>query len=52
MNQAGFTRCDQTEAWAALTGHFEAHGREFDVREAFARDPGRFDALAVEAPEV
>ena len=27
------------------SGHFEAHGRDFDLREAFARDPGRFDAL-------
>ncbi len=45
-------RCDETEAWAALAGHFEAHGRDFDLREAFARDPGRFDALGIEAPEV
>ena len=45
-------RCDRTEAWGALQGHFEAHGREFDLREAFARDPGRFGALSVEAPEV
>ena len=45
-------RCDRTEAWGALQGHFEAHGREFDLREAFARDPGRFDAMSVEAPEV
>ena len=45
-------RCDQTEAWAALQGHFEAHGREFDLRDAFARDPGRFKAMSVEAPEV
>lgn len=47
-----FPRCDETEAWAALRGHFEAHGRDLDLREAFARDPGRFDALAVEAPHV
>jgi len=46
------TRCDRTEAWAALQGHFEAHGRDLDLREAFARDPGRFEALSIEAPEV
>src|SRR5258706_8654323 len=46
------TRCDATEAWAALSGHFEAHGRAFDLRDAFARDAGRFDALSVEAPHV
>ena len=45
-------RCDRTEAWAALHGHFEAHGRDFDLREAFARDPNRFGALGIEAPEV
>jgi glucose-6-phosphate isomerase len=45
-------RCDQTTAWAALNGHFEAHGRDFDLREAFARDPGRFDTMGVQAPEV
>ena len=48
----GFSRCEQTAAWAALRGHFEAHGRNFDLREAFARDPGRFDAMGVQAPEV
>ena len=47
-----FIRCDRTEAWAALAGHFEAHGRTLDLREAFARDPGRFDAMGIEAPEV
>ncbi len=45
-------RCDETEAWGALAGHFEAHGRDFDLRDAFARDAGRFDALSIEAPEV
>jgi glucose-6-phosphate isomerase len=45
-------RCDTTEAWAALRGHYEAHGRELDLREAFARDPGRYDALSFQAPEV
>ena len=47
-----FIRCDRTEAWAALAGHFEAHGRTLDLREAFARDPGRFNAMGIEAPEV
>ena len=45
-------RCDQTVAWTALQGHFEAHGRDLDLREAFARDAGRFDAFALQAPEV
>ncbi len=45
-------RCDTTAAWAALKGHFEAHGRSFDMREAFARDAGRFASLGFEAPEV
>ena len=47
-----FPRCDETVAWAALAGHFEAHGRSLDLREAFARDPARFRALSFEAPEV
>lgn len=46
------TRCDRTAAWAALQGHFEAHGRDFDLREAFVRDPGRFASLSFDAPEV
>ena len=46
------TRCDRTTAWAALQGHFEAHGRDLDLREAFARDPGRFASLGFDAPEV
>lgn len=45
-------RCDATVAWAALRGHYEAHGRDFDLREAFARDAGRFDAFSLQAPEV
>lgn len=45
-------RCDQALAWTALKGHFEAHGRELDLREAFERDPGRFDAFSLQAPEV
>jgi glucose-6-phosphate isomerase len=45
-------RCDQARAWTALQGHFEAHGRDLDLREAFARDPARFKRLSLQAPEV
>ena len=45
-------RCDTTVAWAALQGHYQAHGRGLDLREAFARDPRRFDAFSLHAPEV
>jgi glucose-6-phosphate isomerase len=45
-------RCDRTVVWRALQGHFEAHGRDLDLREAFARDAGRFDAFSLQAPEV
>ena len=45
-------RCDRTAAWAALQGHWQAHGRDLDLREAFARDPHRAAALAFDAPEV
>ncbi len=45
-------RGDHTAAWAALAGHFQAHGRGFDLREAFQRDAGRFQALCFEAPGV
>jgi len=46
------SRCDRTEAWAALAHHHDAHGRALDLREAFARDPVRFDRFGVQAPEV
>ncbi len=45
-------RCEDTIAWQALQGHFEAHGRALDLREAFARDPARFEQFSVQAPEV
>ena len=47
-----FKRCDSTVAWAALKGHYEAHGRDLDLREAFARDAGRFEGFAMQAPEI
>lgn len=43
-------RCDQTVAWAALQGHWQAHGKDLDLREMFAQDPGRFERWAIEAP--
>mgnify|MGYP001434276998 CR=1 FL=1 len=45
-------RCDRTLAWRALQGHYQAHGRTLDLREAFARDAGRVDAFSCQAPEV
>lgn len=47
-----FPRCDHTPAWAALSGHYEAHGRSFDLREAFARDASRAERLGLQAPGV
>jgi len=46
------TRCDQTRAWSALQAHFNGAGRSFDVRNAFAADPGRYTAFSQEAPHV
>ena len=45
-------RCDHTTAWASLAGHFQAHGRDFNLREAFAQDGMRFRSLSFDAPEV
>ncbi|MBV8379970.1 MAG: glucose-6-phosphate isomerase [Paucibacter sp.] len=45
-------RCDRSPAWAALSEHFESSGRAFDLREAFGRDPGRFQDWSLRAPEV
>ncbi len=46
------TRCDHTRAWGDLQRHYESAGRSFDVRDAFAADPGRYGALSQEAPHV
>ncbi|MEO6281239.1 glucose-6-phosphate isomerase [Roseateles sp.] len=46
------TRCDQSTVWAELQAHYAASGRGFDIREAFAADAGRFQALSFGAPEV
>ncbi|MEP6503849.1 MAG: glucose-6-phosphate isomerase [Betaproteobacteria bacterium] len=45
-------RCDRTEAWAALNAHYDATGKQFDLRSAFAADTGRFERFAIEAPGV
>ncbi|MDP2449257.1 MAG: glucose-6-phosphate isomerase [Polaromonas sp.] len=44
--------CHQTPAWAALQARFDATGKSFDLRQAFAADPGRFAAFSQEAPHV
>jgi glucose-6-phosphate isomerase len=45
-------RCDRAPVWAALQKHFDDSGRGFDLRQAFASDPQRFDAFSLTAPEV
>lgn len=44
--------CHQTPAWAALQAQFDATGKNFDLRQAFAADSGRFAAFSQEAPHV
>ncbi|MBT2325404.1 glucose-6-phosphate isomerase [Variovorax paradoxus] len=46
------TRCDRTAAWGRLQAHYEASGRDFDLRQAFATDPRRFDAFSQPAPHL
>ena len=45
-------RCDRTPAWGALKAAYQASGKDFDVRKAFAGDARRFDALSQQAPHV
>ncbi|RAR76168.1 glucose-6-phosphate isomerase [Paracidovorax anthurii] len=45
-------RCDHATAWAALQAHHAGAGRAFDIRRAFADDPGRFERFSQEAPHV
>ena len=45
-------RCDQTPAWAALQACFEASGKNFDLRDAFAADSQRFARFSQDAPHV
>ena len=46
------TRCDHTPAWGDLNAHFEALGRQFDLRTAFAQDAQRFSRFSLQAPYV
>ncbi|RZI82992.1 MAG: glucose-6-phosphate isomerase [Rubrivivax sp.] len=46
------SRCDLTVAWQALAGHFEAHGRDLDVRTLFEQDARRVDHFSFKAPHV
>lgn len=45
-------RCDETAAWRALQARFARAGQGFDLREAFANDPLRWESFAQEAPHV
>ena len=45
-------RCDETPAWPQLLSYFEQHGRHFDVRADFERDPARFSRFSLSAPHV
>lgn len=45
-------RCDQTVAWSALRTLAAEDAGRFDLRQAFASDPGRFAAFSQQAPHV
>ena len=45
-------RCDLTPAWAALTARYAAVGKSFDLRDAFAEDPQRFETFSQETPHI
>jgi glucose-6-phosphate isomerase len=45
-------RCDRAPAWSALQARFDAHGKSFDLRQAFAADGERFAHFSQQAPHV
>jgi glucose-6-phosphate isomerase len=45
-------RCDQTPAWGTLNDFFKERGHAFDLRDAFAQDPKRFEHFSQQAPHV
>lgn len=49
---AARTRCDRTTAWSVLRVARASWRTDFDLRQAFAGDAGRFDALSQSAPYV
>ena len=46
------TRCDRTPVWSQLQTAFDQAGRDFDLRQAFEAEPGRFDAFSQSAPHI
>ena len=46
------TRCDRAPAWGELKKKFDLTGCQFDLRQAFAADAQRFEALSLQAPHV
>ncbi|VTU20740.1 glucose-6-phosphate isomerase [Variovorax sp. PBL-E5] len=45
-------RCDRTAAWKKLQAHYDAQGRSFDLRQAFAADAKRCETLSQSAPHL
>jgi glucose-6-phosphate isomerase len=45
-------RCDRTPAWSELRACYEASGRQFDLRTAFANEARRFEQFSQSAPHV
>ncbi|TFY97330.1 glucose-6-phosphate isomerase [Ramlibacter rhizophilus] len=52
FDPAVFPRCDQTPVWEGLARHYESEGKDFDLRQAFARDARRFEDFSLDAPHV
>lgn len=52
MSAPATIRCHQTIAWAGLQATFDASGKTFDLREAFAANPQRFAEFSQDAPHV
>ncbi|MDR2852716.1 MAG: glucose-6-phosphate isomerase [Burkholderiaceae bacterium] len=50
MNTVAPLRCDRAPAWGKLQAHFDAVGRDFDLRTAFAADVRRLQRFSQQAP--